>query len=63
MLKAIPLPQADEPERQQAAEFGAPFDGGHPVGRQRIGAFHVSWPCSVVDTEQKPLGRPGWDIS
>ncbi|KND18641.1 hypothetical protein ADZ37_12085 [Pannonibacter phragmitetus] len=33
-------PQPDQPERQQAAQLGAAFGGGHLVGRQGIRAFH-----------------------
>lgn len=46
-------PQADEPERQQAAQFGAAFGGIHHVGRQGIGAFqlglrHAALGCSAL---------------
>jgi len=39
----VPLAQQqpDQPERQQAAQFGAAFGGGHLVGRERIGTFHA----------------------
>ncbi|WP_233417315.1 hypothetical protein [Halovulum marinum] len=37
----IPHPQADQPERQQAAQLGAALCGRHLVGRERIGAFHA----------------------
>jgi len=34
--------QPDQPERQQAAQLGATFGGGHLVGRQGIGATDVT---------------------
>lgn len=40
----IPLPQADEPEGQQTAQFRTALGGGHLVGRQGIGAFHGVFP-------------------
>ena len=33
-----PYPQPNQPERQQAAQFGAALGGGHLVGRERVGA-------------------------
>ena len=42
LLQAIPLPQADQPEGQQAAKLGAALCGRHLVGRERIGAFHAA---------------------
>ena len=31
-------PQPDQPDREQAAEFGTPFGGGHQVWGERIGS-------------------------
>jgi hypothetical protein len=42
------MPKSHQPERQQAAQFGPTFGGGHLVGRERIGAFHVMGLGSVV---------------
>jgi hypothetical protein len=33
--------QPNQPERQQAAQFGAALSGAHLVGREGIGAFHA----------------------
>jgi len=41
-LAAIPKVQAGEAKPEDSAQFGSPLDGGHVVGRQRVGAFHVS---------------------
>jgi len=41
MLRALPHPQPNQPERQQAAQLGAAFCRRHLVGRERIGAFHA----------------------
>lgn len=40
-LDLIPLPQADQPKGQQAAQLCAPFSGAHLVWRQRVRTFHV----------------------
>jgi hypothetical protein len=40
-LDLIPLPQADQPEGQQAAQLCAPFGRRHVVGCERIGALHT----------------------
>ena len=40
VLQAIPLPQADEPKGQQAAQLGAALGWGHAIGGQGVGAFH-----------------------
>ncbi len=39
-LAAIPLPRPEphQPDREEAAEFGAPFGGGHQVRGERIGS-------------------------
>ena len=60
----LPHPQPKQPECQQAAQLGAALGGGHLVGRERIGSFHVL--VAVIGgavTDQKPPGRPGRDIS
>ena len=36
-------PEPNQPEREQRAQFRAPFGGGHLAGMQRVGAFHGLW--------------------
>lgn len=41
MFASVAQSEADEPEGEQAAQFGSAFGGCHLVGGERIGAFHV----------------------
>ena len=41
-LGCVSHPQSDQPESQQGAHFGAALRWRHLVGREWIGALHVS---------------------
>ncbi|WP_299364683.1 hypothetical protein [uncultured Paracoccus sp.] len=55
--------QPNQPERKQAAQFGAVLSGAHLVGRERVRAFHVS--VAMIDgvLPIKSPSRPGRDIT
>jgi len=66
-LTDISKVQAGEAKPEDSAQFGSPLDGGHVVGRQRVGAFHlwvsVSRPAVPNDgaETEKPDAQGQWD--
>ncbi|QOF73626.1 hypothetical protein IG197_11495 [Aminobacter sp. SR38] len=57
MMAMFALMQPNEPERQQAAQFGVALRGRHPVGWEGVGASHAS-----LLSEEMPLPNPRLDI-
>jgi len=56
--------EADKPEGEQAAQFGAALGGRHPVGRERVRAFHVRASLARDGyVREKPVARPDRDIA
>lgn len=51
MMTVLSLPQPDEAERQQAAQFGMAFGSGHALGRQGIGNVHEDPPSAVIPSQ------------
>lgn len=56
-LDLIPLPQADQPKGQQAAQLCAPLNWAHLVRRQRVRTFHAATRAADPRTERWMAAR------